>query len=546
MAEIKKAGAPNKHTSGNLGDIYINTITGGKYKLVFICKIENDIGCKVEYDWDPISSDQNEIEIPEIPENVASKEYVDEYVSSKVFGMVNMGQDIKEAMTGGSVAVVGVNSVLNENIVDGQISAKKTDFVKQIGGELITSETNVLTDFSRSNGYVSPGTGILNESTANYTTTNYFPLTCNDQLFVSYTNSAILSFAPIAFYDENKIHISGYTPTISNANEKVEYNGKLGVYYIIPENAKFARVAIATGREAIMTLLLISFTETSKTLIIPDLDLNERVAVLEETDGYDKVKNIFKGEKIVNFGDSIFGNYRDTNNSDDMSISKMMSNRLGATCYNAGFGGCRMADHSSNWKEFSMYSLANSISSNNWEAQDKAIASGVLPDYFVDTLDMLKNMNWYEVSYITIGYGTNDHSGNVFLNGTEASFNDKTQYFKGALEHSIETISTKYPHIKIVILTPMWKWFRVDGAFAYDSNDDLSKNTRGYKLPDYVDVCKDVAKQYQLLCIDNYYELGINKFNYLYYFYQSDGVHPKKSGRQLRADNICANMISKF
>ena len=48
---------------------------------------------------------------------------------NEVFSMANMGQDIKEAMTGGSVAVVGKNAVLNDNIVDGQITYNKTNFM---------------------------------------------------------------------------------------------------------------------------------------------------------------------------------------------------------------------------------------------------------------------------------------------------------------------------------------------------------------------------------------------------------------------------------
>ena len=39
--------------------------------------------------------------------------------------MSDIGQDVKEAMTGGSVAVVGKNSVLSDNIVDGQVSIGK-------------------------------------------------------------------------------------------------------------------------------------------------------------------------------------------------------------------------------------------------------------------------------------------------------------------------------------------------------------------------------------------------------------------------------------
>ena len=44
---------------------------------------------------------------------------------NEVFSMANMGQDIKEAMTGGSVAVVGKNAILTENIVNNQIKLSK-------------------------------------------------------------------------------------------------------------------------------------------------------------------------------------------------------------------------------------------------------------------------------------------------------------------------------------------------------------------------------------------------------------------------------------
>lgn len=47
-----------------------------------------------------------------------------------------LSQEVKESMTGGSVAVVGKNTILNENIVDGQISVYKTDFF-DLGNNLI-------------------------------------------------------------------------------------------------------------------------------------------------------------------------------------------------------------------------------------------------------------------------------------------------------------------------------------------------------------------------------------------------------------------------
>lgn len=48
---------------------------------------------------------------------------------NEIFSMANMGQDVKEAMTGGSVAVVGRNTILKENVVDKQITPSKTSFI---------------------------------------------------------------------------------------------------------------------------------------------------------------------------------------------------------------------------------------------------------------------------------------------------------------------------------------------------------------------------------------------------------------------------------
>ena len=48
---------------------------------------------------------------------------------NSIITMANMGQDVKEAMTGGSVAVVGVNSIQNKNIVNNQIDVTKVNFI---------------------------------------------------------------------------------------------------------------------------------------------------------------------------------------------------------------------------------------------------------------------------------------------------------------------------------------------------------------------------------------------------------------------------------
>ena len=58
------------------------------------------------------------------------------------------------------------------------------------------------------------------------------------------------------------------------------------------------------------------------------------------------------GKKIVNFGDSIFGNYKAP-----LDISSFLAEYTGATVYNVGFGGTRMSSHAEYWNTLSMFSF---------------------------------------------------------------------------------------------------------------------------------------------------------------------------------------------
>ena len=74
-----------------------------------------------------------------------------------------------------------------------------------------------------------------------------------------------------------------------------------------------------------------------------------------------------------------------------------------------------------------------------------------------------------------------------------------------------------------------------NGEFLEDSN---TKKYSGAKLTDFVAKTKEVADQYNLPFVDNYYELGINQSNIATYFNPNDGVHPNAAGRELIAKHI--------
>ena len=57
MANISGQGSPGYNTQGSVGDIYVDTITGKSYELVYIYEITGFNGKRIEYDWDIVNSE---------------------------------------------------------------------------------------------------------------------------------------------------------------------------------------------------------------------------------------------------------------------------------------------------------------------------------------------------------------------------------------------------------------------------------------------------------------------------------------------------------
>ena len=246
--------------------------------------------------------------------------------------------------------------------------------------------------------------------------------------------------------------------------------------------------------------------------------------------------NKLYGTKIVNFGDSIFGNKRPPND-----ISTAIANKTGATVYNLGFGGCRMsASHNADWDAFSMASIATAIASNDFTDQDAVdISTAGMPTYFTETLALLKSIDFANVDAITIAYGTNDFGQSVDFDNQNNLY-DKTT-FCGALRYSIETLMTAYPQLKVFVCTPTYRfWMTEQGEFINDSDTEVRN---GKKLTDYVQAVIEIAESYHVSSIDNYYTLGINKFNRSHWFPETDGTHHNKLGGILIAEHMINEMF---
>ena len=174
-----------------------------------------------------------EKEIPKAINEVSSriKEKANfDYVNNKVFTMANMGQDIKEAMTGGSVAVVGIDSILTENIVDKQVVPSKTNFFN-IGTNLANPSDFVIGRLQND--------GNIDVSASSYTTTGWINIKSNQigMYVVGQIANGKIIYNSLKFYDSNK-----------NSILPADGGGQMGTgttAFAIPSNASYVRLSFA-------------------------------------------------------------------------------------------------------------------------------------------------------------------------------------------------------------------------------------------------------------------------------------------------------------
>lgn len=245
------------------------------------------------------------------------------------------------------------------------------------------------------------------------------------------------------------------------------------------------------------------------------------------------MSDILRGKVIVNFGDSIFGKARPPKD-----ISTYLAEISGATVYNVGFGGCRMSEHSlPHFDRFGMYRIADAVTTRDFSLQDESFSyepiGEALPSYFTEGLATLKSIDFSKVDIATIAYGTNDFTAGQPL---ESADKCDTGAFGGALRYSIEKLRTAFPHIRFVICSQTYRFWRdKNGNFINDSDTCIEN---GNTLLDFVNKTKEIAEEYGLGYIDNYYGSGMNYGNRNECFSDTDGTHPIEYGRRLIAQNI--------
>lgn len=391
---------------------------------------------------------------------------------NEVFTMANMGQDIKEAMTGGSVAVVGKNTILEENITNKQITPYKTNFI-QYGNNLLDTNT-LISGYLYSDGNIKNG---------NYKTTTYIPFTNTDKINLSRIDKPEINklmtrraIRTACFYDSSYNLLSDfYYDNTDLIKESITYQGSGNVAYI--------RVSIQSLLiDNAMLYLGEERTEYEKNgVIINKLKLNENLKEEIET----KIKinnNVLKDKTIINFGDSIGAG--DGNNG--VGYAELLAKKNDMTCYDYAVGGATITTSTNDI-------LAQIEKAKN----DKKTADYILFDGFTNDIN---NGAVKELGKISDGY----------------SQTKDINTFSGAFEEICFRLKSYWKGIPIFYVR----------VHKMNSRDTELQNT-------YSTRAKTLCERWSIPVIDIYNEGGLNTYitdHKTLYTNNADGTHPNELG----------------
>ena len=241
----------------------------------------------------------------------------------------------------------------------------------------------------------------------------------------------------------------------------------------------------------------------------------------------------YADKKLVCFGDSIT-NY---------GYTGVIKEDTGIEAINVGLSSGRYAysDDSDQYvNAFAFHNICYSISTGDWTIPDTLNGVSGYETQYAHIQD-IKAIDFSTVDFASIAYGTNDFASATVLDNENNPLDTNT--FKGAIRYCLKLLTEKYPHIKIIGVTPCYRFWSKNGTILYDSDNHA---VGGMYMQQYVDAINDVYMEYHLPVVNNYNNAGINKYNCLQYFGINDGLHPNANGRAIIGHRIGNGILTNY
>lgn len=233
---------------------------------------------------------------------------------------------------------------------------------------------------------------------------------------------------------------------------------------------------------------------------------------------------------VVCFGDSIIGNVRD-----ESSIPGVLESLSGKRVLNAGFGGMSLACVNDLGRGdiqrdgFSLVGIAESAVAGDFSVQKSSLDVAFIMDYYEETVRSLETVNWDKVEVLVIEHGVNDYMMGMPLDNEDELYDIYT--FGGSLRYVLRLLQEKWPSKRIILCTPTYCWFP-------EKDSDCGEDNGYGTLEAYVNLEKEIAEEFGVEVLDNYYDSEIGKEGVSPLDYTVDGLHLNEEGRRHIAERI--------
>ena len=143
----------------------------------------------------------------------------------------------------------------------------------------------------------------------------------------------------------------------------------------------------------------------------------------------------------------------------------------------------------------------------------------------VEKISALQALSIDDIDIVTIAGGTNNFAADWGANDS-----NNTAYLSGGINEIIQILLLAKPTLRVAFFTPIPRYFGNSITNWDDSmwGDNYVKNEHNGVMPALVEKISEVVKRNHIPVYDMYYSIGWNRWNFVQFFNDSDGTHPKK------------------
>ena len=383
-------------------------------------------------------------------------------------------------------ATYSTNGELNTKIdtVDGKTVLLNEKIFSLVGAETVNG-------FLKTNGTV--------QDNDLYRTTDYLPVSSGQT--IRYNLGHATTLPVLCFYTSKSATDIDTTKTITGIN------GYVSGTFTVSANGYIRATFYASKTESAL-----DFTSHIPDNVIKYINDNVQA-------------NILSGKNILCLGDSIFGN--------DGEIVADIHTLTGANSINCAFGGTRVTDRGSgDFRYFDGVQLVSALCSQTWTDQDSA-AESLESSYpwITSRLATLKSVDMSEIDIITMNWGTNDYTAGATIEQINTAYNTV-----------IDLLQETYPAIRILIITPIWRYF---GAKIDNENGD-NKIYNVSTLKQIATAIDENSKNKRIESLQMYQKMPLSYNTADLYFDANDSTHLNTSGNMVYSHILVGKLRSMY